>query len=245
MSLAKRTINLSNLDIEVVKPRKAVTGTLLLQITGENANRKASRLAERLTEVLRDYPVKVAVPRRTAELRVPGLQDSVTLEEVETAVAKAGGCCREEVNVGVICTASGRLGSVWIRGPLTTTRKINGSTGGRGDDPYISNLRIGWAAARGPPPRRADSSAINAWKWDTCAGTASQRSTVRAFATGAVGTYIAPGTAWRGFRSVRCVRTWDYRGLIAWDHQRVNHRPLGRGPCKRRRPSLVTAQARR
>jgi hypothetical protein len=78
MSLAKRTINLSDLDIEVVKPRKAVPGALLLEITGEDADRKASRLAGRMVEVLRDNPVKVTVPRRTAELRVSGLKDSVT-----------------------------------------------------------------------------------------------------------------------------------------------------------------------
>jgi hypothetical protein len=112
MSLAKRAINLSDHDIEVVKPRKAVTGALLLEITGEDADRKASRLAERMAEVLRDYPVKVTVPRRTAELRVSGLEDSVTLEEVVTAIAKAGGCCAEEVSVGVIRTAPRRLGSV-------------------------------------------------------------------------------------------------------------------------------------
>jgi hypothetical protein len=143
MSLAKRAINLSDLDIAVVKPRKAVTGALLLEITGRDADIKASRLAERMTEVLRDYPVKVTVPRRTAELRVCGLEDSVTLEEVVTAIAKAGGCCAEEVNVGVIRTAPRRLGSVWIRCPLTAARKINGSTGGRGDAPSIDKLRIG------------------------------------------------------------------------------------------------------
>jgi hypothetical protein len=136
------TINLSDLDIEVVKPRKAVTGALLLEITGEDADRKDSRLAERMAEVLRDYPVKVAVPRRTAVLRVFGLKDSVTLEEVVSAVAKAGGCCAEELNVGVIRTAPRRLGSMWIRCPLTATRKVNGSTGGRGDAPPIGKLRI-------------------------------------------------------------------------------------------------------
>jgi hypothetical protein len=48
MSLAKRAINFSDLDIEVVKPRKAVTGALLFEITGRDADRKASRLAERM-----------------------------------------------------------------------------------------------------------------------------------------------------------------------------------------------------
>jgi hypothetical protein len=87
MSLAKRAINLSDLDTEVVEYRKAVTRALLLEITGRVADKKASRLAERMAEDLRDYPVKVTVPWRTAELRVSGLEDSVTLEEVVTAVA--------------------------------------------------------------------------------------------------------------------------------------------------------------
>jgi hypothetical protein len=127
MSLATRAINLSDVDIEVVKPRKAVTGALLLETLHprrEDADRKASRLPERMAEVLYDYPVKVAVPRMTAELRVSGLEDSVTLEELVTAVAKAGCCCAEEVNFDVIRTTPRHLGSVWIRCPLTAARKI-------------------------------------------------------------------------------------------------------------------------
>jgi hypothetical protein len=104
-----------------------------------------------MAEVLHDYPVKVTVLRRTAELRVSGLEDSVTLEEVVTAIAMAEGCYKEEVNVGVIRTAPRRLGSVRIRCPLTAARKINGSTGGRGDAPSIGKLRIGWTAARVSP----------------------------------------------------------------------------------------------
>jgi hypothetical protein len=68
-----------------------------------------------------------------------------------TADAMAEGCCAEEVNVGVIRTAPRRLGSVWIRCPLTAARKINGSTGGRGDVPSIGKPRIDWTAARVSP----------------------------------------------------------------------------------------------
>jgi hypothetical protein len=164
MSLAKRAINLSDLDTEVVKQRKVVMRALLLEITGRVADRKASRLAERMAEDLRDYPVKVTVPRRTAELRVSGLEDSVTLEEVVTAVAKAGGCCAEEVNVGVIRTVPRRLGSVWLRCPLTTARKINGSTCARGDAPSIGKLRIGWTASWVSPfPTRGLQCYKSAW----------------------------------------------------------------------------------
>jgi hypothetical protein len=78
---------------------------------------------------------------------VSGLEDSVTLEEVVTAVAQAGGCCAGEVNTH---RSSWSLGSVWIRCPLTAATKINGSTGGRGDAPSIGKLRIGWT----PLPKR-------------------------------------------------------------------------------------------
>jgi hypothetical protein len=117
-------------------------------LKGRDADRKASRLAEQMAEVFRDYPVKV--PRRTTQLRVSGLEGLVTLEEVVSPSPRRD-CNAEEVNVGFIRTAPRRLGSMWIRCPLTAARKINGSTDGRGDVPSIGKLRIGWTAARVSP----------------------------------------------------------------------------------------------
>ncbi|XP_068985003.1 uncharacterized protein [Bombus flavifrons] len=100
-----------------------------------------------MAATLKDLPAKVTVPRRTAELRVTGLEDSVTAEEVAAAVAEAGGCHADEVNVGVIRSAPRGLGSVWLRCPLTAARRISrGRDAGPG-----GRINIGWSAARVSP----------------------------------------------------------------------------------------------
>jgi hypothetical protein len=59
------------------------------------------------------FPAKVTVPRKMAESRVIGLEDSITPEEVAAAVAVTEGCQNTEVSVGVIRTgASARCGCV-------------------------------------------------------------------------------------------------------------------------------------
>lgn len=76
---------LSELDITELRFRKAITVAMLFEISDQDTESKASRLAERMAATLNDLPAKVTVPRRTAELRVIGLEDSVTQEEVATA----------------------------------------------------------------------------------------------------------------------------------------------------------------
>ena len=96
---------------------------------------------------LKELPVKVTVPRRTAELRMTGLDDSVTPEEVAAAVVEAEDCRADEVSVGHMRYAPRGLGSVWLRCPLTAARKIN-----RGGDARSGvKINIGWSTARATP----------------------------------------------------------------------------------------------
>ena len=78
MSIVKREIKLSELDIKELRLRKAVTGAMLFEISCQDAGSKASRLAKRMAATLKELPAKVTVPRRIAELRMTGLEDSVT-----------------------------------------------------------------------------------------------------------------------------------------------------------------------
>jgi hypothetical protein len=49
MSVIKREIKLSELDIMGIRPRKAVTGALLFEISGRDIGNEATRLAEWMT----------------------------------------------------------------------------------------------------------------------------------------------------------------------------------------------------
>jgi hypothetical protein len=66
MSVVRREIKLSDLGIVEVRPRREVTGALTFEIAGQDASSKVSRLAVKMAGALRDFPAKVAVPRKTA-----------------------------------------------------------------------------------------------------------------------------------------------------------------------------------
>jgi hypothetical protein len=105
-------MNLDELRITDIRPRRAATGALILEIPGrEEGHEKALLLAERKANVLLDTPAKAAVPRKTAELRMTGLEDSATLEEVVVAVAEAGDSMRRRGERG---RASIRRARPWL-----------------------------------------------------------------------------------------------------------------------------------
>ncbi|XP_035452961.2 uncharacterized protein LOC118278015 [Spodoptera frugiperda] len=75
---------------------------------------------------------------KTAELRIAGLDDSVTTEEVVAAAARSGECPPDNVRAGDIRADASGLGVVWIRCPVASAKKIAES----------GRLLIGWVAAR-------------------------------------------------------------------------------------------------
>lgn len=108
VAYAKSKIDLAELGISHVRPRTAVTGALILEVPGAAADRrtKADTFTEHLKEVLAGREeVKVTLPTKRAELRVRGLDISVTAEKMVSAVASAGDCASSEVRVGKISFA--------------------------------------------------------------------------------------------------------------------------------------------
>jgi hypothetical protein len=84
--------------------------------------------------------VKVAAPVRMAELRVDGIDISIT----------KGGA---EVQVGEIETSRDGLGSAWVRCPLVGARKL--AQAGR--------IALGWSTARVEAIAKRPFSVLNAW----------------------------------------------------------------------------------
>jgi hypothetical protein len=104
--------DLDELRITDIRPRRAATGALILDIPGrEGGHEKASLLVERMASLLRDTPVKVNVSRKTKELRVAGLENSITMDEVVAAVTEAV-VATSEVSADVLPFAPRGLGSV-------------------------------------------------------------------------------------------------------------------------------------
>ncbi|KZC14189.1 hypothetical protein WN55_06269 [Dufourea novaeangliae] len=91
---------------------------------------KADALAARLAEVFHGTDVRVSRPARTVEMRLTGLDESVTAEAVAAAVARVGGCAAAEVR-------SGEIRRNWVRCPLTAAGRL--TTAGL--------ILVGWSSA--------------------------------------------------------------------------------------------------
>jgi hypothetical protein len=135
---AKKKVNLSELDIESVRFKVAATGARMLELPGATSASKADKLAEKLREVFSSEEVRVSRPTKCTEMRLSGLDDSVTATEVADAVARIGGCTVQEVKVGDIKSDPRGLGSVWLRCPVTAAKKV--AERGR--------LLVGWVSAQ-------------------------------------------------------------------------------------------------
>ncbi|XP_075988608.1 uncharacterized protein LOC142984736 [Anticarsia gemmatalis] len=71
-------------------------------------------------------------------MRVLGLDDSASPEEVSAAVARAGGCSVQAVSCGKVQRDPRGLGTAWIRCPVAAAKKV--AEAGR--------LLVGWVSAR-------------------------------------------------------------------------------------------------
>jgi len=125
MRAARERVDLRGLGIGELRPRRARTGALLLEIPGGDGAARAETLTRELREALRDREgVIITRPIKTAELRIKDLEDSVSAVDIAVAIAKTGQCEQEEVRVGAIRMAPNRLGTAWCRCPLTAANRI-------------------------------------------------------------------------------------------------------------------------
>jgi len=139
MRLARERIDIKGLGIEELKPRRARTGALLLEISGANGAAKADALAREMQEALRDREgVVITRPMKTAELRLKDIEESITTGEIAEAAALEGECQETEVKVGPVRTGTNGLGTAWIRCPLIAANRLARK----------GHLKLGWTRAR-------------------------------------------------------------------------------------------------
>jgi len=129
----------SRYGIKELRSRRTTTGDILLEIPGADASRRADELAALLRKHAEDVPgVKVVRPVRRVELRISGLEPTVTTEEVARAVSDfAPGCDAEDIRVGTIREARSRGGSVWVQAPAIAG--VPAAEAGK--------IKIGWVGA--------------------------------------------------------------------------------------------------
>ncbi|XP_050493062.1 uncharacterized protein LOC126874750 [Bombus huntii] len=138
LEAARAKVPLSELGVERVEMKKAMTGAIIIKVPGDSDRGKATLLATRLAEALDPTAVRVATPTRMAEVRVTGIDISVKKEELQRALTSAAGCGSAEVQVCEIGATRGGLGSAWIKCPVAGARKLA----------QAGKIALGWSTAR-------------------------------------------------------------------------------------------------
>ncbi|XP_028043663.1 serine/arginine repetitive matrix protein 1-like [Bombyx mandarina] len=131
---------------EGLRCRQTANGAKLLECPVADSPGIAERLAARLRMVLPEEEVRVHRPVKMAELRVTGLDDCTTRDEVAAAVAAQGNCAPQNITVGELRSGYTGAGSVWVRCPVEAAVALAAPPPGRpSGDP--GRLRVGWIAA--------------------------------------------------------------------------------------------------
>ncbi|TGZ51522.1 Cellular nucleic acid-binding protein [Temnothorax longispinosus] len=136
---ARTKIDLSDLGLTAgLKPKRAQTGALIIEVPGRDNANKADLLADRLSKLYEGRPgIKVTRPFKSGEFRVLDLEDSTTQEEVAVAVAQMGGCPTNQVQVGPLRKGNNGLNTAWVKCPLAAFNAAKSN-----------KLQVGWFTAR-------------------------------------------------------------------------------------------------
>lgn len=134
---AEARIDLAGLGIEGVKFRQSASGARVLELSGPQGAQTAERLAEQLRPVL-DGVASVVRPTKMADIRISGLDDSVTKEKVAAAVARTGQCSTDLVKVLEIRPGPGGMGAVIVQCPINAAKALAD----------VGKILVGWSSAK-------------------------------------------------------------------------------------------------
>ncbi|KAI4472529.1 hypothetical protein M0802_016733 [Mischocyttarus mexicanus] len=134
---AREKIDLKDLGVDSFKIRRGVTGSFIFKLKGAECKGKASKFAEALSKALPE--AKVALPKRTGEFVLCGLDAGVTREEiVKSMKGLVVGLESCDVRVGDIYPGKGRLGQVCVSAPLSAIKEIM----------KAGSISVGWSKAK-------------------------------------------------------------------------------------------------
>ncbi|XP_026824711.1 uncharacterized protein LOC113561756 [Ooceraea biroi] len=138
LKMAKKGVSLEELGIEEMKTRRTATGATLIEIAGENNKAKADELAAKLKGVFAESQVHIRRPTKKAEIRIIGLDEDTTEEDVRQAIEKFGKGEHSDIKTGRIARTRMGTGIIWVLCPLEVATEVV----------RIGRIRIGWTSAR-------------------------------------------------------------------------------------------------
>lgn len=159
----------------------------------------------------------VARPTIMGELRLFGLDDSISKDEVKEAIAAKGNCKFIEINTGGIGKMRNGSGMVWIKCPLTAAILLS----------KMEKIRIGWSSIRIEMLGPCEKQCFYCWKYGhlkyNCKSEIDRTGQHRCYRCGSSGHKAKECT-----REVQCVickennKNWRHRmGSIACSKNRM------------------------
>ncbi|XP_025267884.1 uncharacterized protein LOC112639132 [Camponotus floridanus] len=115
----RKEISLQNLEIQTPRVRKGMNGATIIEISGPNNNEKADKLAAEVQKILADEAL-ITRPNVKGEIRVYGMDESVTADEVREILALEGECKYEDIKVGRIGRTRSGSGVIWAQCPRSS-----------------------------------------------------------------------------------------------------------------------------
>ncbi|CAG9568422.1 unnamed protein product [Danaus chrysippus] len=133
---AKQSVSLQELGISSTKFRTGMTGARIIELPKEVTAAQADSLASKIGQALGDA-AKVTRPKKMVNVRISGLDDSVTPEEICLALADNTGVSPNDFKVGLITHGYTGVGSTITACPIETIAKLA----------EVGRLCVGWSAA--------------------------------------------------------------------------------------------------
>lgn len=132
---ARTQIRMEDLEIEAPRIRKGLNGATIIEISGPECSNKAQKLADKLQEILSEDKAIITTPNIKGELRIVGLEESISKEEIGWAIEEEGGCERKDIRIGEIKRTRRGMGVVWVQCPLKVAITIANK----------KKIKIGWS----------------------------------------------------------------------------------------------------
>lgn len=133
----RTNISLKDLNIQAPRIRKGISGTTIIEISGPDNTEKADLLAAEMQKMLLGEAL-VSRPDIKGEIKLSGLDESITADEVRNAVAVEGSCKLEEIKVGKIGRTRSGDGIVWVQCPKSSAVALAEK----------KKIQIGWTRVR-------------------------------------------------------------------------------------------------
>ncbi|XP_018404617.1 PREDICTED: uncharacterized protein LOC108781200 [Cyphomyrmex costatus] len=139
MKFAKQNIKVEEFGIDDLRPRKARTGALLLEIPGVEGSKKADALANKMRQIFSGQEnILVSRPEKMAEVRIRDLEESVSVEEIVSELCSLTKCNPSSIKVGEISFAPNGMAVTLVRCPLVVANSLIRDR----------RIKIGWARCR-------------------------------------------------------------------------------------------------